>query len=641
MKFFTPYILTILMVLQSEVNFSQSSDVNYDNEIDSLISNNLFNEAEIKIRHSILSKLDSAHANIGYDFFKLSVISKKKLLYGLALHQADSALMYYSKKEDEHNIARVSLLKGQIFNILENYINAINELKLAETTFFAEDDTLLIGIVKMNFGNIHNNMFNIEESARYYREAIVCFELLNLKNIVANCYNNIGNLYQRSNQLDSAKLYYDKTLKLRLRNKDSKYSLAVIYHNYGNLYLQQKDYYRALVYINKSVKIKSGIKKNVADLKISYLVFGEIYYGLLDFKTAIEYLKKSLLNTEEMYAEHTNDSHLLIAKCYSEIKNYKKATYHFNKYLIINDSIDNRKNLSSLEQQFVRYEIIKDSLSQSELTMYNELSEIEKNNLILESKLIKSKTSFLFISLLLSLGFGVLLIFSFKKRLKQSNSHKKTLENQNEELKRTLISKEEKETLLKEIHHRVKNNLQIINSLIRLQSHYMSPTNFKDRLEDTENRIRCMALVHEKLYNSQDLSKLDSESYIIELAENLKSAYEFDIEVKLEFNIKKIQLSIDTLIPLGLIINEIISNSLKYAFTGLEKGKINITLEQKDNITLTISDNGIGADLSYDELSEDSLGMELIDSLCSQLNGEFNLVTENGFCYTFTFDKFE
>ena len=84
-----------------------------------------------------------------------------------------------------------------------------------------------------------------------------------------------------------------------------------------------------------------------------------------------------------------------------------------------------------------------------------------------------------------------------------------------------------------------------------------------------------------------------------------------------------------------------ISNSLKYGFTGIKGGEIRIELEQKKGIKLTISDNGIGADLSYKELSEGSLGMELIDSLCSQLNGVFNLATENGFCYTFTFDKFE
>ena len=114
-----------------------------------------------------------------------------------------------------------------------------------------------------------------------------------------------------------------------------------------------------------------------------------------------------------------------------------------------------------------------------------------------------------------TLGFGVLLFFSFRKRLKLSNSQKEIQEDQNEERKRTLISKEGKETLLKEIHHRVKNNLQIINSLIRLQSFYVPSTNYKAKLEDTENRIRSMALVHEKLYNSKDVSKLDSESYII------------------------------------------------------------------------------------------------------------------------------
>ena len=121
--------------------------------------------------------------------------------------------------------------------------------------------------------------------------------------------------------------------------------------------------------------------------------------------------------------------------------------------------------------------------------MQKELSEIVKNNLVLESKITGNRVWYLFIVLVLILSFGTLLFLSFKKRLRQSDSYKKILENQNEELKRTLISKEEKETLLKEVHHRVKNNLQIINSLIRLQSHYISPTNYKSKLADTENRI--------------------------------------------------------------------------------------------------------------------------------------------------------
>ena len=152
----------------------------------------------------------------------------------------------------------------------------------------------------------------------------------------------------------------------------------------------------------------------------------------------------------------------------------------------------------------ISYEFVKDSLNKKHLLLQKEISEIEKNNLELNNKINDNNTQYLFVILAIVILLGGLLFISFKKRLKESENHKKVLEKQNIELKRTLISKEEKETLLKEIHHRVKNNLQIINSLIRLQSNYMTASNYKEKLAETENRIRSMALVHEKLYKSEN-----------------------------------------------------------------------------------------------------------------------------------------
>ena len=639
MRFYLSYILTVLSVLLSGFIFSQIDENTYYAKIDSLISVYELDEAEKLVVESINYKNLISELNLGDEYYRFSILYKKREFNTLALHKVDSALYFYRLENNELKIAKSNLLKGRIYNKLGQHIEALKSIKSSFVTFDKVKDTFNIAVVKLNLGNIYKNMNNIKESAQFYHESVFHFNLLGLENKVANCYNNLGILYRFDNNLDSALFYYNKTLKIREKVSNLS-SLAILYHNYGELYLTNKEYDNALLYVNKSLDIKKKLASTFSD-KISYFVLAKIHFEMLDYHKAILYLKLSLNNSKGFYNTIIKDSHLLIAKCYTQTQDYKLATDHFKEHYLINDSILKRKESSSIEKELIKYEIVKDSLVKSKLIMQKELSEIEKNNLELTTKIIQNKSDYLIIGLIVSLAFGILLFMSSKKRLKLSNSHKKVLENQNEELKRTLISKEEKETLLKEIHHRVKNNLQIINSLIRLQAHYTSPTNYKSRLADTENRIRSMALVHEKLYKSQDLSKLDSESYIIELAENLLTAYEFNEDITLSFDIKNIKFSIDTLIPLGLIINETISNSIKYAFTGLNSGCITIVLEQKEGIVLTISDNGIGADLSYEELSKDSLGMELIEALCDQLNGEFELNTERGFCYKFKFNKLD
>ena len=168
----------------------------------------------------------------------------------------------------------------------------------------------------------------------------------------------------------------------------------------------------------------------------------------------------------------------------------------------------------------------------------------------------------------------------------------------------------------------------------------MTAKNYLSKLSETENRIRSMALVHEKLYQSEELSKLDVSNYIKELVANIYESYETGVPIEFKYDFDKIKYSIDTLIPIGLIINEIISNALKYAFQGKDKGEIYIrfTSKQSKNQTiLEVKDNGIGADIDIEDLKEDSLGLELIDSLTDQLDGNFDLSTEFGFHYFFFF----
>ncbi|MEG5058033.1 MULTISPECIES: EAL domain-containing protein [unclassified Microcoleus] len=200
----------------------------------------------------------------------------------------------------------------------------------------------------------------------------------------------------------------------------------------------------------------------------------------------------------------------------------------------------------------------------------------------------------------------------------------------------------EKEVLLKEIHHRVKNNLQVISSLLKLQSRYIQDSRVSEMLKESQNRVRSMALVHEQLYQSKDLSNIDFAEYIQNLAHNLFQAYEIPTEgVNLQTNIAPCSLNIDTAVPCGLIINELVTNSLKYAFTGQVQGKIKIdfTLDENRVCVLAVSDSGIGFPQELDYRKARTLGLRLVGSLVKQIRGEIELLETAGTTFQITFSK--
>jgi PAS domain S-box-containing protein len=198
----------------------------------------------------------------------------------------------------------------------------------------------------------------------------------------------------------------------------------------------------------------------------------------------------------------------------------------------------------------------------------------------------------------------------------------------------------EKEVLLKEIHHRVKNNLQVISSLLRLQSRYIQDQQIIEMLKESQNRVRSMALVHEQLYQSKDLSRINFAEYIHNLATNLFQAYEVNENgVILKISVATIYFNIDTAVHCGLIINELVSNSLKYAFVNdCQKGELQIDfLVENQQFKLSVSDNGIGFPLNLDFRNSGSLGLRLVCSLVNQLRGTIELDQNSGTTFTITF----
>jgi two-component sensor histidine kinase/CheY-like chemotaxis protein len=229
-----------------------------------------------------------------------------------------------------------------------------------------------------------------------------------------------------------------------------------------------------------------------------------------------------------------------------------------------------------------------------------------------------------------------------------------------EELRKSL---REKDVLLQEIHHRVKNNLQIISSLLRLQSSYIKDTEALEMFKDSQNRVRSMALIHEKMYQTENLAKIDFSEYIRSLIDDLFRTYKIQSDnVGLKIEVDDVHLGLDTAIPCGLIINELVTNALKYAFpkeSGLkiadaESKKIEILLKSRKCVkkdkskkaiepenealcSLIIADNGIGYKKEVDLQHPESLGLKLVTALVDQIGGKIEKLAGEGTIYQINF----
>ncbi len=204
----------------------------------------------------------------------------------------------------------------------------------------------------------------------------------------------------------------------------------------------------------------------------------------------------------------------------------------------------------------------------------------------------------------------------------------------------------EKEVLLKEIHHRVKNNLQVISSLLYLNSKKIKDKEALDMFKDSQNRVKSIALVHERLYQSKDLGSIDFEEYVKKLIVDLFRSYGVNQNIiKINININKISVNIDNAVPCGLIINELISNSLKYAFPDFKENNreclINIEVKRNEynDISLCVCDNGIGINSNSKEKKEFSLGLQLVETLVAQLEGTLETDSSSGTAFKIKFKE--
>ena len=202
-------------------------------------------------------------------------------------------------------------------------------------------------------------------------------------------------------------------------------------------------------------------------------------------------------------------------------------------------------------------------------------------------------------------------------------------------------SVKEKELLLKEVHHRVKNNLQTISSLLNLQSKHITDEGVLQTFRESQNRIKSMALIHEKLYMAKDLVNIDFKEYVEGLANHLVQSYFINVNrIKINIDVVNVNLGVDKAITCGLIINELVTNSFKHAFPDGREGNVNISLiRENDKINLIVSDDGVGLKEGLDFRNTETLGLQLVNTLVADLDGSIESRDGQGTSFLITFPE--
>jgi two-component system, sensor histidine kinase PdtaS len=292
-----------------------------------------------------------------------------------------------------------------------------------------------------------------------------------------------------------------------------------------------------------------------------------------------------------------------------------------NDYKLYTQLLDSNFRVSKLRQaEELQVKYLTEE-KENQITVLNQKENLEKAN-VKQANLVRNVTIIGIIGVLIIAG-----LLYRQNTLKQKNNN--VITHKNEQLQHLLT---EKEWLLKEIHHRVKNNLQIVMSLLNSQSAYLENDAALTAIHDSQHRVHAMSLIHQKLYNSENVSSINMSSYIRELVTYLRDSFDTGQRVRFELNIEPLEMDVSQAVPLGLILNEAITNSLKYAFPSDMDGMINISLSRTttNHYLLSISDNGVGMPDHFTGKKPGSLGMSLMAGLSEDLDGNFTVENNNG-----------
>ena len=605
-----------------------------------------------------LSKKNNFLKGFGYYYFNLSFIEKPKGDLKKHLDNFNKSKYYFNKQKNK------ALYLECILQIAFCYMDmkmpekgkdiAIQTLGIYEKSNYYRELSRLnyfLGVYYENVNHDDDKAFYHFNKANYYAKIINDFRSL------YNCYSQIILIYFKQENWEKA-LYYSEISKKYLNSIEMNEGLSNEFLLSNNLsYLSKSNHYlkRYLVSLSQSKKALELGEKNKENptIRFNLVLISLNYYYLGNYSLSVKYAKAAM----SKYAENTYISNHIIGMCYYKKHNYLQAKN------ILKSTINKYQDLVSTDEYFGPYTLYKDlsavyvalkdhksanfyleqygnktiaKLVDENKSKINEYAEkFNSRNLELENKMLlgakKKKELELAlqknkiylsntISIFLLILFSIITFFFLK--IKRNNKlliyHEKELLNSKELLNVSLYNKE---LLLKEIHHRVKNNLQLIISLQNIQFRRNKHDTIINFLAKGQNRINAMALIHESLYQNNNIEKVDISYYLTQLIQYIQNI-ETNKKVNFNISIKKIEFYLETALPLGLIINELITNSYKHAFTDEIEGTINITIEDllENEYKLLYNDTGIPFVNKTNQ--PEKFGIELVQLLIKQLKGE-------------------
>lgn len=503
-------------------------------------------------------------------------------------------------------------------------------------------------------------------------------------------YTNLGYVYERRGDLGEAFDFAAKTLKIG-ETYGNKKAMAMAYSDMSNLFWKQKKFEIGLEYGLKSISLFEERKINDLDYDFTLHVVGNNLVELNRFEEAQKFFEKSI-QIGEKYGFYNNlsDTHIALSELYAKKGNFQAAIYSGMEALKYAELLENDfmvvrsylslgkasngagnfteavdflgKSIQAATPEFgdkyflslVYLELSKaqegskqfakaleatrmyDQLSKQvytdkaneQITLLQtqmEVTQKESTIKLQEAKLAKSKILQIFI-LTLS-GFLLLFLFVLYRIFLRKKKYSQLLENKNLE----------KEFLLKEIHHRVKNNLETISSLLSLQTAKIESREFQSIMEETQNRVHSMGMIHKRLYQGENMKSIEMKDFFEGLGNYIIDTFDASGRIRFTTQMDPLELDVDWAIPIGLIVNELISNSLKYAFPESSPGEIAVRLLEKGSwLHLIVTDNGIGMSESPKILGS-GFGSELIRLLTRQLDGKMTMLSQQGTKVSFEF----
>ncbi len=546
----------------------------------------------------------------------------------VSMRKIDSAEVYFTKaKELVPKIATDEFdLLGQYHSALGIFHSRQQELDTAMDNYTVALDYFEKAQNIYRIGNIHNSIGVTFLKNNRFRKAIESFKKAleygkagasNLQNYLSNinmsaCYYNLADLDVSLQCALKAKIYAEK-----MDNSDY---LATTYDTLAALYADLNEPAKAVMYNYRALDIY-GKSKNyegyvftLQNLALANIRMERLDKARVHAEKALEISKKQRIVVEQPYIFDlisTLDS--MQGRPQEALKNYKLS-------IRIADSIKNERTNANINKLQVEYRTLEKE---------KEIQKLNTQNKAKELSLVRKR--FQNYALTGALIFALVIAGGLYSRFKTKGKLNKELALKNQDLmeKRALLENAlaEREVLIREIHHRVKNNLQLITSMLNLQGEHTGDGEINQFLKRSQARIASMALVHRTLYNSRTPGTINLKNYLNELINAIFDSFDFGTrKITYEVQSEDTILDIDTTINLGIVVNELIYNSFKHAFKNRESGHLNIRVrKEKEQLKILISDDGIGISLPLETKKNDSFGLTLATLLMQQLEGTFDI----------------